>query len=96
MFQYKRGYNCYKILKLDNYLHEFRFNDIMLTYFDKILYKEWFFFEEEMQRLIDLRRDRNEEDFGTTFTGVQVQDKFKGMVKDCKVNIFFFKKKEWD
>ena len=68
--------------------------------------------EEEMQRLIDLRRDRNEdywrmfgrskvpfwdeiatkiqEDFGTTFTGVQVQDKFKGMVKDCKVNIFFF------
>jgi Myb/SANT-like DNA-binding protein len=73
--------------------------------------------EEEMQCLIDLRRDRNEdywrrfgrskvpfwneiatkiqEDFGTAFTGVQVQDKFKRMVNDCKVSkyIFFFKKK---
>jgi hypothetical protein len=72
--------------------------------------------EEEMQRLIDLRRNKNEdywrrfgrskvpfwnelaatiqEEFGTPFTGVQVREKFKGMVKDCKVSkIYFFKKR---
>ena len=27
-----------------------------------------------------------QEDLGTVFTGVQVRDKFKGMVKDCKVS----------
>jgi hypothetical protein len=27
-----------------------------------------------------------QEDFGTVFTGVQAQEKFKGMVKDCKVS----------
>ena len=64
--------------------------------------------EEEMQLLINLRKERNEdywrrfgrskvpfwneiaakiqEDLGTAFTGVQVQDKFKSMVKDCKVS----------
>ena len=64
--------------------------------------------EEEMQLLINLRKERNEdywrrfgrskvpfwneiaakiqEDLGTTFTGVQVQDKFKEMVKECKVS----------
>ena len=64
--------------------------------------------KEEMQLLIDLRKERNddyqrifgrsklpfwneiaaqiEEDFGTVFTGVQARDKFKGMVKDCKVS----------
>jgi len=67
---------------------------------------EWF--EEEMQLLINLRKERNEdywrrfgrskvpfwneiaakiqEDLGTTFTGVQVQNKFKEMVKECKVS----------
>jgi hypothetical protein len=64
--------------------------------------------EEEMQLLINLRKERNEdywrrfgrskvpfwneiaakiqEDLGTTFTGVQVQNKFKEMVKECKVS----------
>ena len=64
--------------------------------------------EEEMQLLINLRKERNEdywkrfgrskvpfwneiaakiqEDLSMTFTGVQVQDKFKGMVKECKVS----------
>ena len=64
--------------------------------------------EEEMQLLINLRKERNEdywrrfgrskvpfwnkiaakiqEDLGMAFTGVQVQDKFKSMVKDCKVS----------
>ncbi len=63
---------------------------------------------EEMQLLIDLRRERNdnywgrfgrskvpfwneivtqiEEKLGTSFTGMQVRDKFTGMVKDCKVS----------
>lgn len=27
------------------------------------------------------------EELGTVFTGVQVRDKFKGMIKDCKVSI---------
>jgi hypothetical protein len=27
-----------------------------------------------------------QEDFGTVFTGVQAREKFKGMVKDCKVS----------
>jgi len=31
-----------------------------------------------------------EEDLGTRFTGVQVREKFKGMVKDCK---YILKKK---
>ncbi len=32
-----------------------------------------------------------QEEFGTPFTGVQVREKFKGMVKDCKVSkIYFF------
>ena len=64
--------------------------------------------EEEMQLLINLRKERNEdywkrfgrskvpfwneitakiqEDLGTPFTGVQVQNKFKEMVKECKVS----------
>jgi len=64
--------------------------------------------EEEIQLLINLRKERNEdywrrfgrskvpfwneiaakiqEDLGTTFTGVQVQNKFKEMVKECKVS----------
>jgi len=64
--------------------------------------------EEEMQLLINLRKERNEdywrrfgrskvpfwneiaakiqEDLGMTFTGVQVQNKFKEMVKECKVS----------
>jgi len=64
--------------------------------------------EEEMQLLINLRKERNEDywrrfgrskvpfwneiaakiqqDLGTTFTGVQVQNKFKEMVKECKVS----------
>ena len=69
--------------------------------------------KEEMQLLIDLRRDRNKnywerfgrskvpfwneiaetikEELGTTFTGVQAREKFKGMVKDCGVSkIHFF------
>ena len=29
-----------------------------------------------------------EEDLETTFTGVQARDKFKGMIKDCKVSKF--------
>ena len=72
--------------------------------------------ENEMQRLIDLRKNRNEdywrrfgrskipfwneiaatiqEEFHTPFTGVQARDKFKGMVKECKVSkIYFFKKR---
>jgi hypothetical protein len=66
--------------------------------------------EEEMQLLIDLRREKNEDywrRFGrsklpfwneiaaqievnlkTAFTGVQARDKFKGMIKDCKVSKF--------
>jgi hypothetical protein len=66
--------------------------------------------EEEMQLLIDLRREKNEDywrRFGrskllfwneiaaqievnleTAFTGVQVRDKFKGMIKNCKVSKF--------
>lgn len=32
-----------------------------------------------------------QEDFGTNFTGLQAMEKFKGMVKDCKVSkIYFF------
>ena len=71
--------------------------------------------EEEMQLLINLRRDRNEdywrrfgrskvpfwdelaakiqEDLGTAFTGVQVREKFKGMVKECKVSKYICLKK---
>ena len=124
------------VIKLDNYLHRFCFNNLMLMCFDTIYIRkvlslflflviqtynifliliiffkmpntiEWS--EEEMQLLINLRRDRNEdywrrfgrskvpfwneiaakiqEDLGTAFTGVQVQDKFKGMVKEYKVS----------
>ena len=71
--------------------------------------------EEEMQLLINLRRNRNndycrrfsrskvpfwneiaakiQEDLGTAFTGVQAREKFKGMVKDCKVSKILVKKK---
>lgn len=64
--------------------------------------------KEEMQLLIDLRKERNEvywmrfgrskvpfwdeiaakiyEDLGSVFTGVQAREKFKGMVKECKVS----------
>ena len=71
--------------------------------------------EEEMQLLINLRKERNEdywrrfgrskvpfwneiaakiqEDLGTAFTGVQVREKFKGMVKECKVSKYIFLKK---
>ncbi len=34
-----------------------------------------------------------EEDLKTTFTGVQCKDKFKGMVKDCKVSKILVKEK---
>jgi hypothetical protein len=34
-----------------------------------------------------------ETDLGTTFTGVQVRDKFKGMIKDCKVSKILVNKK---
>ena len=69
--------------------------------------------EEEMQLLIDLRKERNKDywrtfgrskvpfwnklaekikdELGTEFTGVQVRDKFKGMVRDCKVSKIFVK-----
>jgi len=65
--------------------------------------------EEEMQLLINLRKERNEDywrrfgrskvpfwnkiaakiqqDLGTPITGVQVQNKFKEMVKECKVEV---------
>lgn len=33
------------------------------------------------------------EEFGTDFTGVQARDKFKGMVKDCKVSKIYIKKR---
>ena len=33
------------------------------------------------------------EDLGTKFTGIQYKDKFKGMVKDCKVSKILVKKK---
>src|SRR6059058_5274632 len=71
--------------------------------------------EEEMQLLINLRKERNEdywrrfgrlkvlfwneiaakiqEDLGTAFTDVQIREKFKGMVKDCKVSKYILKKK---
>ena len=71
--------------------------------------------EEEMQLLIDLRKNRNndywrrfgrskipfwdeiatkiQEDLGMVFTGVQASDKFKGMVKECKVSKILVKKK---
>ena len=64
--------------------------------------------DEEMQLLIDLRRERNEdywrrfrrlrlpfwneiavtiqERFTIAFNGLQAKEKFKGMVKDCKVS----------
>ena len=64
--------------------------------------------KEEMQLLINLRKERNEdywrrfgrsklpfwneiaekieEDLGTKFTGLQVREKFKGMVKECNVS----------
>lgn len=29
-----------------------------------------------------------EQDLGTKFTGVQAREKFKGMVKECKVNFY--------
>ena len=34
-----------------------------------------------------------EEDLETTFTSMQVRDKFKGMIKDCKVNKIHVKKR---
>lgn len=37
-----------------------------------------------------------QEDLGTTFTGVQAREKFKGMIKDCKVSKIHVKKKELD
>ena len=64
--------------------------------------------DEEMQYLIDLRRERNDdywrrfgrsklpfwneivaqiqERFTTAFNGLQAREKFKGMVRDCKVS----------
>jgi len=33
------------------------------------------------------------EDLGTKFTGIQYKDKFKGMVKDCKVSKILVKEK---
>lgn len=64
--------------------------------------------DDEMQYLIDLRRERNgdywrrfrrskltfwneiaaqiQERFTTAFNGLQAREKFKGMVKDCKVS----------
>ena len=67
---------------------------------------EWL--DEEMQYLIDLRRERNDdywrrfrrsklpfwneiaaqiqERFTTAFNGLQAREKFKGMVRDCKVS----------
>ena len=64
--------------------------------------------KEEMQLLINLRKERNEDywrrfgrsklsfwneiaekiekDLGTKFTGLQVREKFKGMVKECNVS----------
>jgi len=72
--------------------------------------------EEEMQLLIDLRRDRNndywrrfgrskipfwdeiatkiQKDLGMAFTNVQASEKFKGMVKECKVSKILVKKKK--
>jgi Myb/SANT-like DNA-binding domain len=115
--------DCYIILELDNYLHKFCFNDyirkVLLRFFFLIFQTynifliikmpqtiEWS--KEEMQLLIDLRKNKNEdywrrfgrskvpfwdeiaakiyEDLGTPFTGVQVREKFKGMIKDCKVS----------
>jgi hypothetical protein len=71
---------------------------------------------EEMQLLINLRKDRNidywrgfgrsklpfwneiaaqiKEELGTTFTGVQVRNKFKGMTSDCKVSKILVKEKK--
>jgi hypothetical protein len=71
--------------------------------------------EEEMQLLINLRKERNtehwrafgrskvsfwnriadsiQEELGTVFTGVQAREKFKGMVRDCKVSKILIKKK---
>ncbi len=34
-----------------------------------------------------------EEDLGMKFTGIQCKDKFKGMVKDCKVSKILVKEK---
>ncbi len=34
-----------------------------------------------------------EEDLGMTFTSIQYKDKFKGMVKDCKVSKILVKEK---
>ena len=70
---------------------------------------------EEMQLLIDLRRERNkdywrrfsrsnlpfwkeimvqiEEEFGIAFTDLQASDKFKGMVRECKVNKILLKER---
>ena len=33
------------------------------------------------------------EEFGTAFTGVQARDKFKGMVRDCKVSKILIKER---
>jgi hypothetical protein len=71
--------------------------------------------EDEMQRLIDLRKERNDDywrrfgrskvpfwneiaeqietDLGTTFTGIQAREKFKGMMKDCNVSKILVNKK---
>jgi len=67
--------------------------------------------DDEMQLLINLRRERNEdywrrfgrsslpfwneiaatiqERFTTAFNGLQAREKFKGMVRDCKVSKIF-------
>ncbi len=61
--------------------------------------------EEEVRALIDERKRRNadfhlvfeevakkiEEDTGTNFTGSQCRDKFKNVVRDCKVSKFLLK-----
>jgi len=71
--------------------------------------------EDELQRLIDLRKERNDDywrrfgrskvpfwneiaeqieiDLGTKFTGIQAREKFKGMIKDCKVSKILVNKK---
>ena len=72
--------------------------------------------EEEMQLLINLRRERNNDywrrfgrskilfwneiavqieiDLRTTFTGLQVREKFKGMIKDCNISKILVNKKQ--
>jgi len=68
--------------------------------------------QEEMQLLINLRKEKNEcywrrfgrskvpfwdeiamriqEDFNMSVTGVQAREKFKGMIRDCKVSTVIY------